>query len=172
MPTSFIVLSEVPLETSDARTALEYLAIDPAAEDEQVIVHAVVPADTQRSLIAQVIDSLGIGDLAGAWDAVTERARRRNADSARTMEASGVLATVEDAFTAVGCEVSGSVAEDDPLPAVRELLEDASTQTVVVYSDPQLLEETFAQDWAHRVEDRLDATVLHLYPGSRSIGTA
>lgn len=172
MPHSVIVLSEVLLEPSDAQTALGYLGIEPTDRDDPIHVRAVVPADTERSLIAEVIDALGLADLQGAWDAIAERARGdRTPDSAHA-DAQGVLASVTSAFRNVGCEVEGTISPDDPVPTVRGLLDDCETQTVVVFSDPQLLEETFAQDWAHKVEDALDATVLHLYPGSPVLGTS
>ncbi len=180
MSSSFIVLSEVPIDASDAMTALGYLGLGPedddtSAEDAAVTPHrvrVVIPRDTERSLVAEVIDALGMADLRGAWEAIVERARReRTADTARA-DADAVLATVVDAFERVGCRAEGSLSEDDPLPAVRRLLDDCESQAVVVFSDPQLLEETFAQDWAHKVEDELHATVLHLYPGSPTIGTS
>lgn len=172
MPHSVIVLSEVALAPTDALTALEYLGLDPADREEPIHVRAVVPADTERSLIAEVIDKLGMADLQGVWDAVSQRARARRSEHSATLDAHGVLASVQDVFTRVGCEVEGTISPDDPIDTIRGLLDDCETQTVVVYSDPQLLEETFAQDWAHRVEDALDATVLHLYPGSPVIGTS
>lgn len=170
MPETFIVLSEVPLTPGDAGRALEYLGLDPATGEDTPAVHAVVPADTERSLVAEVIDDLGLADLRGAFEAIRSR-RSRTEETARA-EADEVLSSVARSFTCVGCEVQGAVTQEDPLPAVRSLLEGCTTQTVVVFSDPQLLEEAFAQDWAHRVEDELGATVLHMYPGMTTIGTA
>ncbi len=159
--------------------ALDYLGLGPscATEDDSSpaapLVRAVVPADTERSLIAEVIDSLGLVDLEGAWNAIVERVRHERTEEKAREAADAVLASVVHAFESAGCTVEGSVSEDDPIPAIRALLDEGSTsQTVVVFSDPQLLEETFAQDWAHRVEDHLDVTVLHLYPGSEWIGTS
>lgn len=178
MSSSFIVLSEVPIDTSDAMTALGYLGFGPEDESPEeapaqpLRVRVVVPRDTERSLVAEVIDALGMADLRSAWEAIAERARRERTDVTAHADAQAVLATVIDAFERVGCRAEGSLTEDDPLPAVQQLLDDCQTQAVVVFSDPQLLEETFAQDWAHKVEDELHATVLHLYPGSRTIGTS
>ena len=50
-------------------------------------------------------------------------------------DADAVLATVIDAFERVGCRAEGSLSEDDPLPAVRRLLDDCESQAVVVFSD-------------------------------------
>lgn len=198
MHSSFIVLSEVPLENADAMRALEYLGLSPDAEadaDESIAagpgdtqqdsrvgaaapaagprVDVVVPADTERSVIAEVIDSLGLLDLQAAWDAIAERAQGERTRRRAANEAQAVLASVTRAFESVGCIVDGSVVEDDPIPSIRERLQQGcSLGAVVVYSDPQLLEETFAQDWAHRVEDHLSVAVLHLYPGTGRIGTA
>lgn len=170
MRSSVIVLSEVAIGTADAARAMEYLGLDTAEEEEPVRVRTIVPQDTERSLIAEFIDRLAMIDLKGAWEAITDR-HRHDPEPARR-SATAVLAAVEDSFRRVGCEVTGELSADDPLPSIREALEDCGTQSVVVFSNPQLLEETFAQDWAHRVEDALSATVLHLYPGSGAIGTA
>ncbi|GAB2550239.1 hypothetical protein [Brachybacterium huguangmaarense] len=180
MTTSFIVLSEVPIGTADAATALTYLGLAPAEVDEgeapvpaeDILVRVVVPRDTERSLVAEIVDSLGVADLAAAWSALTERLGGERTDARATVDAEGVLAAVTDAFRREGCTVEGMLSEDDPLPVLRELLETVESPAVVVYSDPQLLEETFALDWAHKVEDSLQATVLHLYPGSPTIGTS
>ena len=198
MHSSFIVLSEVPLENADAMRALEYLGLSPDAEadaDESLAagpgdkqqdsrvgatapavgprVDVVVPADTERSVIAEVIDSLGLLDLQAAWAAIAERAQGERTPRRAADEAHAVLTSVTRAFESVGCIVDGAVVEDNPIPSIRTRLQQGcSLGAVVVYSDPQLLEETFAQDWAHRVEDHLSVAVLHLYPGNGRIGTA
>lgn len=173
---SFIVLSEVPIETQDAMRALEYLGLGPDADPEGADgtprVQAVVPADMSRSLLVEVIDDLGAADLQGAWEALVSRLRGERTEESVHRDAQAVLSAVTDAFSRIGCEVSGTVSGQDPLSAVRGFLEDCHSQAVVVFSDPQLIEETFAQDWAHKVEDDLGATVLHLYPGSPMIGTS
>ena len=176
MSTSFIVLSEVPVSTSDAMTALRYLGLDPAEQEEAdaaspdaPAVRVLVPRDAHRSLVAEVIDALGLIDLRGAWEAVAVRARHERAEHA-ARHAQEALEATTASFRKVGCTVEGTLCDGDPLEAVQGLLDDCSSQAVVVFSDPQLFEETFAQDWAHRVEDHLHATVLHLYPGSTMIG--
>lgn len=182
MSSSFVVLSEVPIAPADAMRALEYLGLGPGTEpdddpgsspSEGPTVHGVsvvVPAKLTRPMVVEVIDHLGLLDLQGAWDAVAERLHPGSSERTTAAE---VLASVSKSFTAAGCAVDGRIAESSALEAVSELLaEGCETQTVVVFSDPQLLEETFAQDWAHRLEDHLSATVLHLYPGSPQIGTS
>ncbi|WP_058233864.1 hypothetical protein [Devriesea agamarum] len=171
MSNTFVVLSETVLEPKDAMRALHYLGHGTGEDHDDSTPHVsvVVPADTGRSLIAEVIDDLGLLDFQAAWDAVIQRLRSRPAN----IPAETILASVTKAFRCVGCEVSGDIAAGNPLPLVRRLLEDGcETQTVVVFSEPQLLEETFQQDWAHQVEDHLQATVLHLYPGEDRIGTS
>lgn len=172
MSSSFVVLSEVPIAPADAMRALEYLGLGPdseAAGDPAALhVDVVVPERLTRPMVVEVIDALGLLDLQGAWDAV---ASRNTSPSRRDAET--VLASVRKAFTAAGCTVDGEIAREDPLQVVGDRLESGCrSQAVVVFSDPQLLEETFAQDWAHRLEDHLSATVLHLYPGSPQIGTS
>lgn len=174
MPCSFIVLTDVALSADDAQRALDYLGLSGGAEVPEVIpVRAIVPEAGARPLLAEVIDALGLLDLLAAWDAVVSAARHENTPQRAADHAQDVLASVHNAFTAVGCDLDGEVTGMDPLPAVREALAaGCESAAVVVFSDPQLVEETFAQDWAHAVEDRLGVTVLHLYPGSARIGTA
>lgn len=174
MSSSFIVLTDVPLSADDAQRAVDYLGFS-GGEDpqEEIRVRAVVPADGARPLLAEVIDALGLLDLLSAWEALVEAVRHDRTPEQTARKAQDVLATVEAAFTAVGCTVQGSITGTDPLPAVREALSSGcECGAVVVFSDPQLVEETFAQDWAHAVEDQLGVAVLHLYPGSGRIGTA
>ncbi|EYT48585.1 hypothetical protein M3C58_04800 [Brachybacterium muris] len=183
MSSSFVVLSEVRIAPADAMRALEYLGLGPGAQpadgpddtgttgDPGVLrATVVVPEKLSRPMMVEVIDRLGLLDLQGAWDAVAERLHPESSERATAPE---VLASVTKAFTAAGCAVEGQVAADAPLQVVSDHLADGcETQTVVVFSDPQLLEETFAQDWAHHLEDHLSATVLHLYPGTPQIGTS
>ncbi|MFQ6484254.1 hypothetical protein [Brachybacterium epidermidis] len=183
MSSSFVVLSEVPIAPADAMRALEYLGLGPGSEPAvdapapgdvgtpgALRVNVVIPARLTRPMMVEVIDRLGLLDLQGAWDAVAERV---HPETSQRPTAEEVLASVSKAFTAAGCAVEGRTAAEAPLEVVSaHLAEGCETQTVVVFSDPQLLEETFAQDWAHRLEDHLSATVLHLYPGSPQIGTS
>lgn len=170
-PADVVVLSEVPVSPEDARTALRYLGLEATGDDAEPStphVHVLVPRDSHRSVIAEVIDALGLIDVRGAWQAVADRSRHRRAEADR--HAHEVLDTVLAALRDAGCDASGTLTDDDPLDAVRAELAEGSPQAVVVFSDPQILEETFARDWAHRVEDHLHVPVLHLYPGSTMIG--
>lgn len=183
MSSSFVVLSEVRIAPADAMRALEYLGLGPGSQPaddpdptgtagDPGILRAtvVVPEKLTRPMMVEVIDRLGLLDLQGAWDSVAERLHPGSSERATAPE---VLASVTKAFTAAGCAVEGQIVADAPLQVVSDrLAAGCETQTVVVFSDPQLLEETFAQDWAHRLEDHLSATVLHLYPGTPQIGTS
>lgn len=183
MSSSLIVLSEVRIAPADAMRALEYLGLGPGADADPESnptgggearadhrVRVVIPERLVRPMIVEVIDRLGLLDLQGAWDSVADRLHPEDSERATAPE---VLASVTKAFTAAGCTVSGGIVAEAPLREISDqLAAGCETQTVVVFSDPQLLEETFAQDWAHRLEDHLSATVLHLYPGSPQIGTS
>ncbi|MFC0675414.1 hypothetical protein [Brachybacterium hainanense] len=141
MHSSFIVLAGAPLSAADAMGALEYLGLapdmDPDADPAPPVVRIVVPTDPAR-------------DLAG-----TCRAGH---------EGSGILDAARRAFTSVGCLVDVAECTQSPLDAVRRHLADGCrSQAVVLFSDGAGGAQA-ADEWAHELEDDLDAAVLHLQP--------
>lgn len=172
MRSSLIVLAEVPLRTSDAMTALMYLGLDPAENDDAIAVRALVPCGSDGDLLTSLLDAGDLAELRAAGAAVlAERAEGRRvpepAPGADDRPRHGaVLDSVVSAFRRVGCAVEGTPCGREPLAAVRSLLEDCSSQAVVVFSDPERVDASFAEDWAHRVEDHLSATVIHLSPAA------
>ncbi|EWS82986.1 hypothetical protein [Brachybacterium phenoliresistens] len=141
MHSSFIVLAGAPLEAADAMSALEYLGLspdmDPDAGAAPPAVRVVVPRDPAR-------------DLAGTCGA--------DADGPR------ILPSVEKAFRAAGCEIVGAECTAAPLAAVRAALAaGCRSQAVILFSDGAG-GAAAADEWAHELEDDLDAAVLHLQP--------
>ncbi|MGQ4495328.1 hypothetical protein ACUH95_06150 [Dermabacteraceae bacterium P13101] len=169
MSCSFIVLSEVELSPADAQRAVRLLGCDGDEECPLPSVRIVVPAVTQRSLVAEVIDDLALFriDLAARDLAARMRGDQllERSDSARVLE------SCQDAFKRIGCEVVSAECEENALAAVSSGVDDCETQTVVVFTMPQLVEETLELDWAHLVEDALNTSVVHLYPGYEGIGS-
>lgn len=160
-----VLLTEEPLHGPDVD---RLLALHPAEDGGPEWGYwVVVPQDTQRNLLADVVDHLGVGELRAALAAV--RGGEPDPAAARA-EAAEVLATTLEALRARGREVDGALTEDDPLPAVRDAVERRGADEVVVVSRPRLLEDTFHRDWASRARDALGVPVLHVYGGTTSVG--
>lgn len=161
MRSSLIVLAEARLGTADAMTALAYLGLDPADADEPIGVRALVPCGTDGPLLTSLVTAQDIADLAaGDPDGRPEDAPPDPA------EREAVMDSVVSAFQRVGCAVEATPCGGEPVASVRALLEDCSSQAVVVFSHPREDAPASAEDWAHRVEDHLSATVIHLTPAA------
>jgi len=81
---TIIVLTEDALRPSDAA---RIVALYPEDQFE-----VLVPADTERNVVAEFVDSLGLLDLRAAWDAVV--GRHPSASEARTEAAEAVAASI------------------------------------------------------------------------------
>ncbi|MCS6712707.1 hypothetical protein JSY14_12035 [Brachybacterium sp. EF45031] len=169
MPCAVAVLTEVPLTSADAQSALDCLGLsvlDPDDPVAQMPVHVLVPARRGTSLIRDSLAELPEGSLEQQWRDLTTCGEASPASPAGGMDAEAVLAAASGAFRAVGCRVEGEVSDGDVLQRVDQLLEECALQTVVVRTCPRSLPRDFADSWAHHLEDRLGATVLHLDPAT------
>jgi hypothetical protein len=157
-----VILTEQALEPADARriTALH--------EGEQLRYYVLVPADTDRNLLADVIDHLSMLELREALKAVRGHDRPKP-DQARA-DAADELATSLASLRALGLEADGEVTEDDPLPATHQAVEQHQAREVVVVTEPHAVEDTFHRDWASRARDELGVPVLHVYAGTTFLG--
>ena len=160
MTETVVVLTEDALRPSDARQIVAHY------DDRDVTFQVLVPADTQRNVLVDVIDALGILDLREAWDDLTEEP---DAPEARS-EAAEAVSTSVARFDDVGGRAEGVVVQDDPLPALTQAVNNLRAAEVVVVTAPKLLSDTFRRDWASRAREALGVPVLHLYTGSSIIG--
>ena len=158
---SIVLLTEQALDTGDARriTALH--------EGEQLEYHVLVPADTERNLLVDVLDHLSLLQLRAALDAV--RHREPKGEQARASAAKALERSLES-LRSLGVTAQGRVTEDDPLPAVRTQVERSGAREVVVVTRPHAVEDTFHRDWASRARDELGVPVLHVYAGTTFLG--
>jgi hypothetical protein len=158
---SIVLLTEQVLDAGDARriTALH--------EGEQLEYHVLVPADTERNLLVDVVDHLSLLQLRQALDAV--RGREPRGDEARAT-ATQALEQSLDSLRSLGLTAHGAVTDDDPLPAVRSEVERLGAREVVVVTRPHAVEDTFHRDWASRARDELGVPVLHVYAGTTFLG--
>jgi hypothetical protein len=154
--TASIVLTEEALSAADA----ERLVALHAPEPQQVRV--LVPADTRRNLLADVLDNLSLLDLRAALGAVTPH-RHRDGDTAQVeLTLQSTLAKLRGA----GIEADGRIVAGDPVAALEKELAAAPADEVIVVTRPHAVEDTFHTDWASQARERLGVPVLHVYAGS------
>lgn len=158
MTTQIVVLTEQALTAADAERLVGLHAAD--APSYRVL----VPADTRRSLLADVLDHLSLLELREALEAV------RGHEEVTRDEADQALAASVAALTAAGGTATGAVVEGDPVQALEKALADAPADEVVVVTRPHAVEDTFHTDWASRARERLGVPVLHVYTGSSWLG--
>lgn len=128
--------------------------------------HVMLPADTERNVISDLINHLSLFELREAWDALTERTEPAQA----RQEADEALATTLRELSEAGLEASGHVVADDPLPAVTQAVNNLDADELVVITRPHAVEDTFHADWASRAREALGLPVLHLYAGMNRLG--
>lgn len=156
-----VILTEQALDAGDAAriTALH--------GDEALRYHVLVPADTDRNLLVDVVDHLSLLELRQALDAM--RRREPSGDQARATATQALSASLTS-LRSSGVEADGEVTQDDPLPAVRTSVAALGAREVVVVTRPHAVEDTFHRDWASRARDELGVPVLHVYAGTTFLG--
>lgn len=156
-----VILTEQALGSGDADRILTL------HRDEEPTFYVLVPADTQRNLLVDVVDHLSMLELRAALDSL--RRHEPTGDAARA-DADEALRSSLEALRHTGCTVDGQVTNDDPLPAVREAVDRLGAREVVVVTRPHAVEDTFHRDWASRARDELGVPVLHVYAGTTFLG--
>jgi hypothetical protein len=151
-----VLLTEEALSTADADRLVAL------HEGESLAYRVLVPADTGRPLLVDVLDHLSLFELREALEAV----RGRDANPRIPAEAA-LAASLTTVSQAVGAPVPGEVVEGDPVAALRKLLaEEPSIQEVIIVTRPHAVEDTFHRDWASRAREALGIPVLHVYADS------
>jgi hypothetical protein len=161
MTDTILVLTEDALAEADVA---HLLGLHP---DEELAYQVLVPADSDQPLLATVIDELGLGDLRDAFRRA--RGTEPSPDQARATAQDRLDRTLT-AVLAAGRQATGSVTEDDPLPALRAAVGTGDVREVVVITYPHLVEDTLHTDWASRAREELRVPVLHLYSGTSELG--
>jgi len=156
-----VILTEQALDTGDAGRILAL------HNGEDLDYHVLVPADTRRNLLVDVIDHLSLLQLREALDAVL--GREPGGDAARLSAQQALTASLA-ALRNSGKSAEGQVTQDDPLPAVKAEVDRLGAREVVVVTRPHALEDTFHRDWASRARDELGVPVLHVYAGTTFLG--
>lgn len=161
MPDLIVILTEQALDVGDAQR------ISALHEGETLDYHVLVPADTDRNLLVDVVDHLSMLQLRQALDAVLHREPRGDRARASAQQA---LDSSLAALRELGVSAEGQITEDDPLPAVRDEVAARGAREVVVVTRPHALEDTFHRDWASRARELLGVPVLHIYAGTTFLG--
>ncbi|MCV2396319.1 hypothetical protein OEB99_18565 [Actinotalea sp. M2MS4P-6] len=156
--TLIVVLTEETLGSADVAKIAE---LHPDAS-----FRVLVPADTERNLLASIVDHLSLGELREALDDVVRREPPTTPQETAAQQLSASL----DAFRSSGSQADGAVVDDDPLPALRTAVAELDADEVVVVTTPHALEDTFHTDWASRAREELKVPVMHLYAGTNQLG--
>ncbi len=161
MSATIVVLTEESLNEADISN-LRSLTQDNPARFE-----VLVPADTKRNLLVDVLDNLSLLQFAEAFRNLTGEKPTKDQE---TKAAEVELAESLELLASSGLEATGSVTGEDPVQAVVAAAKTTQAQQVVVITTPHAVEDTFRTDWANEAQDRLGVPVLHLYSGSGFIG--
>ncbi len=161
MPTpAIVVLTEQALGEDDARRILALHV------DQSPAYTVLVPSDTERSLLADVLDHLSLLELRQALQAV-----RPGHDDQTPAEAGEALRRSLESLRSYGATADGEVVEGDPVAALMRVTGgDPQAWEAIVVTRPHAVEDTFHRDWASRAREVLGIPVLHLYAGSSWIG--
>lgn len=161
MTDTILVLTEDTLASADVSHILSL------HDGESLEYRVLVPADTERNLLVSLVDQLSLGELRDALDTVLGREPRPAQAAA---DAAEQLAESLAAFAEAGVTATGTVVDDDPLPALKKAVAADGAREVVIVTYPHALEDTFHQDWASRAREELRVPVLHLYSGTSELG--
>lgn len=159
MPT-IILLTEEALRPSDVEN------IRTLHGDEPLTITVLVPADTERNVVASIIDHLSLFELKEAWQTIVDK----ETDAEARQEAGASLEQTVDALQQAGATVTGTVVDDDPLPALSQAVTNSDADEVIIVTMPHAVEDTFHQDWASRARETLGVPVLHFYTGTNLLG--
>jgi hypothetical protein len=140
--TSIVVLTEQALTAADAARLT-------GLHEPSTRYRVLVPADTQRSLLADVLD--------------------HHEDVDRVQAGMALDASLTE-LHAVGVVAAGTVVDGDPIAALTQALTTEPADEVIVVTRPHAVEDTFHTDWASRARERLGVPVLHVYTGSSWVG--
>ncbi|MGF0116998.1 hypothetical protein ACQFYA_11830 [Promicromonospora sp. Marseille-Q5078] len=164
MPTTVVL-------TEDALTDADVAHILSLHEEQSERYRVLVPSDTDRNVVAAIIDHLWVGELREAGHDLV--GREPTPDQAKATAAERLEASLA-ALRGAGAVADGEVTEEDPLPALSSAVAaeggPGGVVDVVVVTYPHVVADTFRSDWASRAREHLRAPVLHLYAGTSEIG--
>jgi hypothetical protein len=158
------VTASIVLLTEQALTAADAERITRVYTPDTPRFRVLVPADTGRNLLADVLDHLSLLELREALGAVRHHENGDRVTATKALDASLTE------LRAVGVIVEGSVVQGDPVAALQAALAAEPADEVVIVTRPHAVEDTFHTDWASRAREVLGVPVLHVYAGSSWLG--
>ncbi|WP_078869470.1 indole-3-glycerol phosphate synthase [Streptomyces sp. NRRL B-1347] len=130
--------------------------------DEPVTFHVLLqPRGDQADRLLRAIDDVALGELD---EAVREGSVPEGDEAVGPGEQA--LQVSLTALRAAGSAAEGKLIEDHPLDALRELVDAAGADEVIVLTDPHYVEEFFHRDWASRARHKVGVPVLKLFSHS------
>lgn len=154
-----IVLTEVALSARDVERMLGLHS------DERMAYHVIVPCDTDRHVVVDLLDHLMLLDLG----ALAGDLRRRDRVQVRA-HADEALRESLAAIARGGRDATGIVSEEPPLEILRAEVEAMAPREVVVVTEPHAVADTLHTDWASRAGEAVGIPVLHMYAGDWRLG--
>jgi hypothetical protein len=158
-PVTIVIVTEEPLKSIDVD---KILALH---DGEPTSYRVLVPADTQRNVLASFLNHLSLFEMREALESL----RPVDREEARA-DADQALATTLAELLAHDVPATGEITPDDPLPTLVEEVARLGATEVVVVTEPQALEDTFHTDWASKARESLGLPVLHMYAGDWRLG--
>lgn len=130
--------------------------------EEPVTFHVLLqPRGDQADRLLRAIDDVALGEL----DEAVREGDVPEGDAA-VGPAEQALRVSLTALRAAGSAAEGRLIEDHPLDALRELVDAAGADEVIVLTDPHYVEEFFHRDWASRARHKVGVPVLKLFSHS------
>ncbi|QCX79754.1 hypothetical protein C9F11_30815 [Streptomyces sp. YIM 121038] len=130
--------------------------------EEPVTFHVLLqPRGDQADRLLRAIDDVALGEL----DEAVREGDVPEGDAA-VGPAEQALQVSLTALRAAGSAAEGKLIEDHPLDALRELVDAAGADEVIVLTDPHYVEEFFHRDWASRARHKVGVPVLKLFSHS------
>ena len=159
MTDTIIILTEEPLRPVDATKIVGL------HEGEDLTYRVLVPADTERNVLASVLNHLSLFEMREALESL----RPVDRSEAHT-DADTALSTSLAEFGSHDVVATGEITADDPMPTLVEEVARLGALEVVVVTEPHAVEDTFHTDWASKAREQLGLPVLHMYAGDWRLG--
>ena len=158
-PSTVIVLTQEALQPVDVEKIVGLHAEVPTTY------RVLVPADTERNMLAAFLDHLSLFEMREALEAL------RPVDRAEAhADAGTALERTLELFAEADADATGEITGDDPMPMLEAEVERLEAREVVVVTEPHAVEDTFHTDWASRARETLGLPVLHMYAGDWRLG--
>ncbi len=150
----------VVLLTEETLGEHDVMRIAQLHEGELLLVHVLVPVDTQHSLV-EALDEASMGRVVEAV-----KHPRDVAPEQAEVIARAALDQSVSALRNAGLEAEGDLTPDDPVDVTSETVERVDADEIIVVTRPHPFEEAFRRDWASRVRNATRRPVLHFIAGT------